>query len=64
MEDALSALESKIAEVVARCRELRADNDTLRTQLASVAAERDQLGNKLDAARARLESLLAQLPEA
>lgn len=64
MEDALSTLEAKIAEVVARCRELRADNDALRTQLASVAAERDLLGDKLDAARARLESLLAQLPEA
>lgn len=64
MEDALRALEAKIAEVVARCRELRADNDALRTQLASVAAERDLLGDKLDAARARLESLLAQLPEA
>jgi len=64
MEDALRALEAKITEVVARCRDLRADNDALRTQLASVAAERDLLGEKLDAARARLESLLAQLPEA
>jgi uncharacterized protein (TIGR02449 family) len=64
MEDALTALEAKIAEAVARCRELRADNEALRAQLASVAAERDRLGDKLDAARLRLETLLGQLPEA
>ena len=64
MEDALNALEAKIAEVVARCRELRADNDALRAQLANVAAERDHLGDKLDAARLRLETMLGQLPEA
>ena len=63
MEDALNALEAKIAEVVARCRELRADNDALRAQLAGVVDERDRLGDKLDAARLRLETLLDQLPQ-
>lgn len=63
MEDVLAVLEHKIALVVGRCADLRAENDALRAQLAQLAVERDRLGEKLDAARGRLEALLGQLPQ-
>jgi septal ring factor EnvC (AmiA/AmiB activator) len=64
MEAALDSLQQKVTRVAARCRELHAENQTLRTQLAALAREHDTLRDKLDAASARLERLVEQLPDA
>lgn len=63
MEIELTPLESKIAQVVALCQSLRAENAALRHALAEVTGERDRLAGKLDAARARLEAVLHHLPD-
>jgi len=64
MLNELNALESRIAQVVALCHELRADNDLLREQLAVVEADKQSLTVRMGAACARLEQLADQLPEA
>jgi uncharacterized protein (TIGR02449 family) len=64
MDDRLSSLEQKISLVAALCEGLRAENASLRAQLAEVARTRDDYGNKMDAARTRLQSLIKNLPEA
>lgn len=60
----LNALESKIAQVVAHCRTLRAENDELRQKLAAAEAEKRQLAERMASARERIELLVQQLPEA
>ncbi|HEY5764337.1 MAG TPA: hypothetical protein VIS73_14095 [Rhodocyclaceae bacterium] len=64
MEAALDNLQQKVTRVAARCRDLHAENQTLRAQLATLAREHDALRDKLDVASARLERLVEQLPEA
>ena len=63
MDANLASLEAKISQVAALCQRLRADNDSLRAQLAVATGERDRLADKLDTARARLELLVEQLPD-
>lgn len=64
MDSRLTALEEKISRLLALCEGLRAENDSLRLQLADALRTRDEYGDKLDAARLRLEALAAKLPEA
>lgn len=64
MVNELNALESKIAQVVALCRALRAENIELQRQLAAVEGEKQRVVERMDTARARLEQLTLQLPEA
>lgn len=64
MEAALDALQQKVTRVAARCRDLHAENLALRSQLATLASERDVLREKLDAASSRIERLVKTLPEA
>ncbi|MBL8393223.1 MAG: hypothetical protein JNK99_00530 [Candidatus Accumulibacter sp.] len=64
MLNELTALESKVAQVVALCRSLRSENDGLREQLTAAQADRDRLAERMAAACARLELLAQQLPEA
>lgn len=64
MVNELNALESKIAQVVALCRDLRAENIELRRQLAAVEVDKRRVVDRMDTARARLEQLTLQLPEA
>ena len=59
----LDSLESKIDRVLAVCRDLHADNRLLREQVTSLDLERQALASKIEAARGRLESLMAKLPE-
>ena len=63
MEPELSALEERLEQVVQRFRALREENRDLRQQLAARTDENARLGEKLNAARTRIEALLKQIPE-
>ncbi len=63
MEAELKSLEHKIRQFVELCQRLRSDNQQLRQQLASALNENKQLQDKIRSATARLENLLAQIPE-
>ena len=63
MEAELNTLDEKINQLVQLCQRLRKDNHELRQQLAAAQNESKQLTDKIESARARLESLLNRLPE-
>ncbi len=63
MEADLDLLHDKVHDLARLCRELRADNDQLKTQLAVAEQANGDLACKLDETRARIEGLLARLPE-
>jgi cell division protein ZapB len=63
MDADLKALEDKIGQLVELTQKLRDDNRGLRQQLAAATNDNKRLGEKVDAARARLEALLERLPE-
>ena len=63
MEADLKALEDKIGQLVELTQRLRNDNRGLRQQLAQAVSDNKRLGEKVDAARVRLEALLERLPE-
>ena len=63
MESELTHLEEKLAQLVQRLQALRAENRDLRQQLAARTDENARLGEKLTAARTRIEALLKQIPE-
>ena len=63
MDAELKSLEDKINQFVALCQRLRTDNHQLRQHLASTQNENRQLAEKIGAAKTRLETLLAQIPE-
>lgn len=60
----LNALESKIVQVAALCRTLRAENAQLKQQLASAEAVRIGLAERMESARDRLDQLAQKLPDA
>ena len=64
MVNELNALESKIAQVAALCRTLRAENAELQQKLAAADGENKQLVERMSSARERLEQLAQQLPKA
>ena len=63
MDGDLSALEEKLALLVQRLKALREENRDLRQQVAARADENSRLGEKLGAAKSRIEALLKQIPE-
>jgi len=63
MESELDGLEDKLALLVRRLEALRGENRELRQQLASRTDENARLGEKLAAAKSRIEALLKQIPE-
>jgi cell division protein ZapB len=63
MDPELSALEEKLEQLVQRLKALREENRDLRQQLASRTDENARLGEKLVAAKTRIEALLKQIPE-
>lgn len=63
MLNELNALESKVAEVVALCQALRAENDELRQRLVAAEGASQRLAQRMAAARVRIEKLAKQLPE-
>jgi cell division protein ZapB len=64
MEAELTALDDKISQLVLLTQKLRKDNSQLRQDLASVQSENKRLAEKMNTAKARLETLLAQIPDA
>jgi cell division protein ZapB len=64
MVNELNLLEGKVTQVVALCRNLRAENIELRQSLAAVNTEKQRLTERINTARERLEALARVLPEA
>lgn len=62
MDSELNSLEAKVAQFVTLCERLRAENTTLRQQLAKAQSDAKQLNEKIDGAKSRLEGLLNRLP--
>ena len=63
MDAELTSLEERLAQLVQRLRVLREENREIRQQLASKTDENVRIGEKLQAARTRIEALLKQIPE-
>ena len=63
MEAELAALEEKIKLAAGLCRQLRDENRELRRQLAALAEGNQQLADRIEGARSRLENVLQQIPE-
>ncbi|MFA7269977.1 MAG: hypothetical protein WC073_11580 [Sterolibacterium sp.] len=63
MSSDLTVLEQKIEQFLAFCQDLRAENQALRSRVTGLEDERQQLLNRIDTARGRLEALMDRLPE-
>ncbi|MFZ3320856.1 MAG: cell division protein ZapB [Usitatibacter sp.] len=63
MDEELDGLEEKLSQLVRRLEALRGENRELRQQLANRTDENARLGEKLGAAKSRIEALLKQIPE-
>lgn len=57
----MEALESRIDELIARCRSLADENQALREQQTHLMAERAVLIEKSELARSRVEAMIARL---
>ena len=62
VEAEFSSLEAKVAQFVALCERLRAENTDLRRQLAAAQTDAKRLHEKIDGAKNRLEGLINRLP--
>jgi cell division protein ZapB len=63
VEAELVSLEAKVAQFVGLCEKLRAENHDLRQQLASARNDARRLNERIEGAKAKLEQLLARLPD-
>lgn len=63
MDAEFSKLEEKLDQLVQRLDALRAENRELRQHVAARTDENARLGEKLAAAKTRIEALLKQIPE-
>jgi len=63
VEAELNSLEAKVAQFVGLCERLRAENISLRQELAAARNDAKRLNDKIDGARTKVEQLLARLPE-
>jgi len=62
VEEAISALEQKVDQMMVMCDRLRAENHELRAQLAGAEREKSRLAERMSVARSRLEMLMHRLP--
>lgn len=62
MEAEFSSLEAKVAQFVALCERLRAENSDLRRQLVAAQSDAKRLHEKINGAKDRLEGLINRLP--
>lgn len=63
MENELTALESKLAQLIQAYSKLHTENHQLRQELAHAQSDKRLCNDKLDSAKIRLEKLLSSLPE-
>jgi len=63
MEAEFNSLEGKVSQFAQVCERLRAENIELRQQLALAQKDAKRLTDKIEGAKAKLESLLVRLPE-
>jgi len=63
MEAELTALDDKISQLAQLTQKLRKDNSQLRQNLALMQSENKRLAEKVNTAKGRLETLLAQIPD-
>lgn len=63
MDAELKALEERLAQLLKLCQRLRAENNKLRQDLAASANNNKHLAEKVQTAAARLDSLIARMPE-
>jgi cell division protein ZapB len=63
MDSELVGLEQKLATLLADYHRLRAENESLKRELARAQEQQRSLAARMAAATARLDSLLQQLPE-
>jgi cell division protein ZapB len=64
MDSELSGLEHRVAALLAEYHRLRAENESLKRELARAQEQSRALAEKMAAASSRLDSLLQRLPEA
>ena len=62
VEAEFNSLEEKVAQFVSLRERLRAENNDLKRELATLRNDAKRLHDKIDTAKARLEGLLARLP--
>ena len=62
MEAEFNSLEAKVAQFVALCERLRAENVELKRELAAARSDARRLNEKIDGAKSRLEGLINRLP--
>ena len=62
MDNELTALEQRLATLLAHTRALRAANEALRGELASAREHNRDLALRVQQATARLDALLARIP--
>lgn len=58
-----NSLEAKVAQFVGLCERLRAENITLRQELAAARNDAKRLNEKIEGARTKVEQLLSRIPE-
>lgn len=64
MDEDLKALEQKLSQLIASYSSLHEENVKIRQELAFALQERDKIKQNVALASARLETLMAQLPQA
>lgn len=62
MESDLQTLEDRVNTLAMLCQQLRKENSELRQHAVTLKNENRRLSDKVDGAKARVETLLAQLP--
>jgi cell division protein ZapB len=62
VEAEFNSLEAKVAQFVALCERLRAENIQLRQELLSARNDARRLNEKIDGAKLKLEKLVSRLP--
>jgi cell division protein ZapB len=62
VESEFNSLEAKVAQFVALCERLRAENIQLRQDLLSARNDAKRLNEKIDGAKLKLEKLVSRLP--
>lgn len=63
MENELTALEQKLAQLIKVSSQLRTENHQLRQELAQALSQNRLCNDKIERARERLEKLLPTIPE-